>query len=417
MKCPICGTENQSNAEECVACSHIFKNKAEDISWVDNIDFSKGIEWDLELEKPDISSVLEDDEEGEITIIPTPKPKQNMHRENKQEYTTIEKERQHIVRNSQRENSNVNSNRTKAVQRDVQTAKQNEKNTTNLQSKPNSQSKSSVERKEQGIKSSTKKRVKSQYTNNQQVENKTKNNRVNIEKRYDDEFDEDFAKKVYGGYTKKLLIVVGVAIVVSIIALIVMVMKSMNQGNGSFYRPSVESIQNSNNETVGEETSNETDNSSEIESEPASKEVASSEEVSSESQSEQSLQEGETVTIEGKFQGIVKDGTITITNYLENEAVVTIPSTYDGTPIIAIDKDALKNKTSITTIIIEDGVETIGIDAFYGCSSLTMITLPKSIKEIGEGAFNYCGPLIIICEENTYAYTFAQKWNVPVQLQ
>lgn len=41
-------------------------------------------------------------------------------------------------------------------------------------------------------------------------------------------------------------------------------------------------------------------------------------------------------------------------------------------------------------IVINEGIETIGFDAFYSCASLEEITLPSSLKEIGASVFNNC---------------------------
>jgi hypothetical protein len=44
----------------------------------------------------------------------------------------------------------------------------------------------------------------------------------------------------------------------------------------------------------------------------------------------------------------------------------------------------------LTTIVIEEGVTTIGNYAFYGFSQLTSVTIPNSVTSIGELAFSYC---------------------------
>ncbi len=49
--------------------------------------------------------------------------------------------------------------------------------------------------------------------------------------------------------------------------------------------------------------------------------------------------------------------------------------------------------TSITKVIIEDGVTSIGDYAFYNCSSLTSIDIPDSVTSIGGYAFSYCSSL------------------------
>ncbi|MCC8068894.1 MAG: leucine-rich repeat protein [Ruminococcus sp.] len=58
-------------------------------------------------------------------------------------------------------------------------------------------------------------------------------------------------------------------------------------------------------------------------------------------------------------------------------------------------------KEDIKTIIIEDGVTSIGNDAFYGCISLTEVTMPNSITSIGEYAFFWCKSLTEITIPNS----------------
>ena len=58
-------------------------------------------------------------------------------------------------------------------------------------------------------------------------------------------------------------------------------------------------------------------------------------------------------------------------------------------------------RTSIKTVIIEDGVTSIGNYAFYKCSSLTSVTIPNSITSIGGSAFNNCSSLASITIPNS----------------
>ena len=54
------------------------------------------------------------------------------------------------------------------------------------------------------------------------------------------------------------------------------------------------------------------------------------------------------------------------------------------------------NRENIKSIIIEEGVKTIGSNAFYNCSSLTSIDIPDGVTSIGRGAFYGCSSLTSI---------------------
>ena len=45
---------------------------------------------------------------------------------------------------------------------------------------------------------------------------------------------------------------------------------------------------------------------------------------------------------------------------------------------------------NIKSVIIEDGITSIGNDAFYKCENLTFVSIPGSVTSIGHGAFSYC---------------------------
>ena len=47
----------------------------------------------------------------------------------------------------------------------------------------------------------------------------------------------------------------------------------------------------------------------------------------------------------------------------------------------------------ITTVIIQEGVTSIGSNAFYGCNSMTEVTIPDSVTSIGDYAFYDCSSL------------------------
>ena len=70
---------------------------------------------------------------------------------------------------------------------------------------------------------------------------------------------------------------------------------------------------------------------------------------------------------------------------------VTIPDS-----VIEISWGAFKGCTSLTSITIPDNVTEIGYEAFSGCTSLASITIPDSVTRIGEYAFQNCISLVSI---------------------
>ncbi len=110
-----------------------------------------------------------------------------------------------------------------------------------------------------------------------------------------------------------------------------------------------------------------------------------------------------------------EDGSATITLYLGTDPDVVIPSELDGHPVTAIGFDteipiyeyaerqsyysvfgqkSIANR-NLTSVVIPDGVTSIGDCAFVMCGSLTSVTIPDSVTSIGDFAFCACPNLTI----------------------
>ena len=58
--------------------------------------------------------------------------------------------------------------------------------------------------------------------------------------------------------------------------------------------------------------------------------------------------------------------------------------------------EAYEGVTTITEVVINEGVTSIGAGAFYNCTEITTVTIPSSVTIIGEGAFDGCTKLTTV---------------------
>ena len=99
----------------------------------------------------------------------------------------------------------------------------------------------------------------------------------------------------------------------------------------------------------------------------------------------------------GATKGIVYDvsnGEAKVVMYEGTAKRVRIADNYQGAPVTKIADDAFYDST-ITSIVIPDGVTSIGKTAFYG-STIASIVIPDSVTFIGDQAFSYCRSLTSI---------------------
>ena len=74
--------------------------------------------------------------------------------------------------------------------------------------------------------------------------------------------------------------------------------------------------------------------------------------------------------------------------------------------LTGLNKGAFWNCTSLTSVIIGNGVTSISGSAFSGCAKLTSITIPDSVTNIEYLAFSGCTSLTNITFQGTKA-----QWN------
>ena len=62
---------------------------------------------------------------------------------------------------------------------------------------------------------------------------------------------------------------------------------------------------------------------------------------------------------------------------------------------------AFDDCSSLTNVIIPEGVTSIGSDAFFGCTGLISVTIPDSVTQIGDAAFRDCTGLTSVTIPNS----------------
>lgn len=103
-------------------------------------------------------------------------------------------------------------------------------------------------------------------------------------------------------------------------------------------------------------------------------------------------EETQTLTIskmgegDGKMKVFSYGRTAPWNSYSKNRLVISAIIINNG--VTSIGNNAFFELTDLRSIIISDDVRSIGRDAFYGCEGLTEITIPNSVTSIGVKAFS-----------------------------
>ncbi|MDD6043004.1 MAG: ubiquitin-like protein [Eubacteriaceae bacterium] len=103
---------------------------------------------------------------------------------------------------------------------------------------------------------------------------------------------------------------------------------------------------------------------------------------------------------EDGFSFTISDGEVTITGYTGSATEITIPSKIGENPVTTIGNKAFEY-TNITSVIITNGVKTIGEQAFDSCTSLESINIPDSVTSIKRMCFLNATVLKMLHSEQT----------------
>ena len=98
----------------------------------------------------------------------------------------------------------------------------------------------------------------------------------------------------------------------------------------------------------------------------------------------------------GLFDVMVESDGVTIMGFADggdDVTELTIPATLYGLPVVAVEDNAFREKKQLTSVIIEEGVQTIGSGAFSYCSALETVVFPETMQSIEGNAFANCEAL------------------------
>ena len=109
------------------------------------------------------------------------------------------------------------------------------------------------------------------------------------------------------------------------------------------------------------------------------------------------------LTISGTGKMTDYSGTDSHSPFYQNS---NIKSVIIGDGVTSIGSSAFRVCTSLTSVTIQDGVTSIGDCAFYYCTSLTSVTIPDSVTSIENEAFSSCTSLTSIDYNGTVS-----QWN------
>ena len=74
-----------------------------------------------------------------------------------------------------------------------------------------------------------------------------------------------------------------------------------------------------------------------------------------------------------------------------------VPATVDGQKVTALSDRCFENCTELTSVVLPNTLEEIGVSAFRGCTALRGIEIPDSVSRIGSEAFYGCTALEAVC--------------------
>lgn len=108
---------------------------------------------------------------------------------------------------------------------------------------------------------------------------------------------------------------------------------------------------------------------------------------------------------------ITEDDDFRLLSYVSNQPEAVVPSEYMNRSVKAIANGCFKGNDVIESVVISDGVTSIGALAFMNCTSLEKVMIPATVTDIGTQAF-YGFTGTIYCSKDSTAHQYAINNNI-----
>ena len=99
--------------------------------------------------------------------------------------------------------------------------------------------------------------------------------------------------------------------------------------------------------------------------------------------------EPEIIELDNGMTFYVQNGSASLISYTGEATEVIVPATVNGYPVVGI-YGAFKDNSTITKVILPEGIKTIGDASFDNCYNLENVNIPSSVTTIGSRAFYQC---------------------------
>ena len=115
---------------------------------------------------------------------------------------------------------------------------------------------------------------------------------------------------------------------------------------------------------------------------------------------------------QGDFDFVILNGEAHLKKYYASDAEeLVIPTEVEGYPVVSIQSEVFRGASGLRSIVVGEGVRSIGDRAFYNCLDLERVILPDSLISIGEMAFCNTGLTSVELPKNLQSFDVSTFQN------